>query len=126
VFSVQAEFANEVTRAIYAQVRCGFAHDGMFRNKVFFSSSPRKKAILITWPKKDGRFDVSRGVASIVINPSRFYECIKLHFDSYVARLRAGTDAELRRAFESAVKIKWGLDQPDPIIGMTEEEFADP
>jgi hypothetical protein len=34
-----------------------------------------------------------------------------------------GTDAMIRQAFEDAAKLKWGLDEPDLAIGMTEKEF---
>lgn len=50
VFSMQGhsqQFTAKVAAALYAQARCGFAHDGMFRNRVFFSRI-RSEPILIT------------------------------------------------------------------------------
>ena len=38
-------------------------------------------------------------------------------------KLREGADAETKRKFEAAVALKWGLNEPDRVIGMTEDEF---
>ena len=61
--------------------------------------------------------------SSIVINPSRFLESVQVHFDRYVQKLRTGSDGVLKQAFEATVKLKWGLDEKDRVIGMTEDEF---
>jgi hypothetical protein len=126
VFSVQhPTLSGKIAAAIYDQARCGFAHDGMFRNRVFFSGA-RPDPILVTWPKKDGVFDESREVESIVINPPRFYESIQLHFDRYIKRLREGADTETGCGFVKAVALKWALGEPDRAVGMTEDEFFRP
>ena len=126
VFSVQhPTLSAKIAAAFYDQARCGFAHDGMFRNRVFFSTA-RPDPILATWPKKDGIIDESREVESFIINPPRFYESIQLHFDRYIARLREGTDTELGCAFVKAVALKWALGEPDRAVGMTEDEFFRP
>ncbi|RLB39476.1 MAG: hypothetical protein DRH12_11450 [Deltaproteobacteria bacterium] len=110
-----------VLRAIYDQVRCGFAHDGMFRNRVFFSDIPREP-IIISFPRNNETLDTSR-IESIVINPRLFFESIKNHFEDYLKSLRNGTDASIRKSFETTVKLKWALDEDERAIGMTEEEF---
>lgn len=115
-------FSEKIAAAIYSQARCGFAHDGMFRSRVFFSDV-RSEPLLITWPKKNGVIDSSGQVESIVINPARFYESIQIHFDSYLKKLRKGSDVAVKQAFEAAVKLKWALDEKDRAIGMTEDEF---
>jgi hypothetical protein len=124
VFSIEHADGNAsriVARAIYDQARCGFAHDAMFRNRVFFSDVP-SKPLIVSFPKKNGFLDLSQ-VESIIINPSRFYESIQIHFERYLKRLRDGSDATIKQAFEIAVKLKWALDEPDRAIGMTQEEF---
>jgi hypothetical protein len=99
VFSVQyPRFSEKIAASMYDQARCGFAHDGVFRNRVFFSNA-RPDPILITWPKKNGVFDESGEIESIIINPARFYESIQLHFDRYIKKLREGADTEAGRAF---------------------------
>ncbi len=125
VFDVSAEnekLIKKVADAVYSQARCGFAHDAMFRNRVFFSETPTIP-ILATWPKKNGEFDTNGELESIVINPRRLFESIEVHFSRYINQLRAGTNTELVQAFQKAVKLKWGLDEPDRVIGLTEEEF---
>lgn len=125
VFSTDAkdlELERKIFHAIYAEARCGFAHDGMFRNRVFFSRE-RPEPILITWPKRNGVFDKSRSVESIAINPLQFYVSINIHFTNYIKSLRNGSDAKLRQAFEAAVALKWGLSEPGRVIWMSEEDF---
>jgi len=73
--------------------------------------------------EKNGVFDSSGQVESIVINPSRFYESVRVHFDGYVKKLREGSDLSLKQAFEAAVNLKWAPDEKDRFIGMTEDEF---
>jgi len=125
VFSIDrsgAALSKGITDSIYEQARCGFAHDGMFRNRVFFSDK-RPEPLLVTWPKKNGVFDTTGRVESIVINPSRFFDSIRVHFDGYIKQLRGGSDPVLKQAFETAVNLKWGLEEKDRAIGMTEDEF---
>jgi hypothetical protein len=124
VFSVDHKDQNSfgiIARAIYDQARCGFAHDGMFRNRVFFSDVP-SLPLLVTYRKKNGVPDLSQ-FQSIVINPLRFFESIRIHFEHYVKSLRDASDATLKEAFQNAVKLKWALDEEARAIGMTEEEF---
>jgi hypothetical protein len=125
VFDIRApdpHISKRISSAIYSQARCGFAHDGMFRNRIFFSHE-RPEPILVTWPKKDGALDKSGDVESVVINPIQFFESIVTHFDRYIRKLRDGTDEQAMRAFEIAVRDKWRLDEPPRAIGMTEAEF---
>ena len=125
VFAVDlsgAQVYDEVTDALYVQARCGFAHDGLFRNRVFFSSV-RQQALNVTWPRKNGIFVKGGHLESVIINPQRFCKAIDVHFTRYVASLRAEIDAIQKANFLSAVDLKWGLNEPEPFIGMTEEEF---
>jgi len=124
VFSIDHEDKSSykiIARAIYDQARCGFAHDGMFRNRVFFSDVPSRR-LLVSFRKKNGVLDLSQ-FESIVINPFRFHESILIHFEGYVKSLREGSDSALTLAFQNAVKLKWALDDEARAIGMTEEEF---
>ena len=125
VFSIRGEgrsLSKKIVDAFYRYARCGFAHDGMFRNRIFFSSV-RQEPLLITWPKKYGKFDLSGDIESIIINPTRFYKSIQDHFEGYLKKLREGSDSAVRKAFEAAVKLKWALAEKDCAIGMSEDEF---
>ena len=124
VFSFQHEDPDAlkiIARAIYDQARCGFAHDGMFRNRLFFSDVP-SEPLKVSFPQKNGVLDLTQ-VESIIINPLRFYESIQIHFDRYLNCLRDGSDTSIKNAFEATVKLKWALDEPDRAIGITEKEF---
>ena len=112
----------QIVDALYIQARCGFAHDGLFRNRVFFDES-RPHPVNVTWPRRDGKFAHDGHLESVVVNPRRFYESIDIHFSRYVTTLRAESDTSLNANFLAAVDLKWGLKEPDRIIGMTEEEY---
>lgn len=113
---------DQIIDGLYVQARCGFAHDGLFRNRVFFSDG-RPEALNITWPRKNGEFVKDGQLESIVINAKRFVEGVAKHLDQYVADLRSEKDQALKENFLAAVALKWGLDEPDRVIGMTEDEF---
>ena len=113
----------QASKALYEQARCGFSHDGMFRNRVLFSDL-NKNALLITWPKKDGKFIYTKGVESIVINPIQFYEAIEIHFESYLKALKKMQEEKIVKAFKDAVDQKWGLEVEYITIGMSKEEFV--
>ena len=115
---MQDAFAN----ALYDTLRCGFAHDAMFRSGILLSGR-RKDAITVSWSRKNGRFDPDGEMASAVINPRRFVECIELHFTEYIKELRSRKDTPAKEAFLAAIKIKWRLGEPGPYIAMTEEQF---
>ena len=111
-----------VVDGLYGQARCGFAHDGLFRYRIFFSRA-RPEPIYITWPKKNGVNDPDGKLESAAINTPLLYDRISRHFSNYVASLRAGTDAMLKENFLAAVDLKWGLNEPGPVIGATESQF---
>lgn len=110
-----------VTNALYDQVRCGFAHDGLFRNRVFFSEA-RPEALNVTWPKKNGIFDEQGELESVVINPRRFCESVRFHFSGYIDLLRQ-PDAQRKAGFLAAVNLKWALNESERLVAMSEDQF---
>jgi len=112
-----------IADALYELLRCGFAHDAMFRSGIYFSRM-RKEAITVTWPRKDGRFDHNGRLESAIINPRRFIECIELHLDTYVGELRARTPGPAKEKFLAAVALKWRLNEPGGYVGLSEEDFV--
>lgn len=111
-----------IADALYNLLRCGFAHDAMFRNGIYFSDV-RKEVFTVTWPKKNGEFDPAGRLESAVINPHRFIDGIEFHFKGYLKELRALKPTAAKDSFLAAVNLKWKLGEPGPVIGMTEEEF---
>ncbi|RJQ48999.1 MAG: hypothetical protein C4528_01540 [Gammaproteobacteria bacterium] len=117
-----AHVFDEVVNALYVQARCGFVHDGLFRNRVFFSDV-RAEPLTVTWPRRDGQFVKDGHLESVIINPALFCASIEKHFSKYMFDLRAETDPTLKTNFQAAVSLKWGLSEADRIIGMTERDF---
>ena len=113
---------NGVADGLYEMLRCGFAHDGMFRSGISFSTV-RKEAMLITWPKKNGQFDPTGKLESAIINPTGFVRCIETHCNAYMRELRARESNEAQDNFRAAVALKWKLGVPGPYVGLTEEQF---
>ena len=111
-----------VTDGLYDLLRCGFAHDSMFRSGINFSPV-RKEPLLVTMQRKDGQFDPSVPLESVVINPRAFVEGVERHFTLYIRELRRAHDPALKANFEKAIALKWRLGEPGKNIGMTEEQF---
>ena len=108
--------------ALYELMRCGFAHEGVFRDGIYFSKT-RPEAFLITWPKKDGEFDPKGKLQSAVINPQRFVDGVEGHFRGYIRELRRMSKSPLQERFRVAVNLKWDVGASERIVGLTEEEF---
>lgn len=109
-------------KALYDALRCGFAHDAMFRYGITFTEV-RKEAFTITWPKINGEFDPDGQLLSAVINPRRFIEGIEFHFKKYMEELRSSEPTVIKENFLAAVRLKWNIDAPGPLVGMTEHQF---
>ncbi len=117
------EFMHEaVAGSLYKLLRCGFAHDGMFRHGIYFSTV-RPEAFTVTWPRKNGKFDPNGKLESAIVNPHRFVEGVEAHFREYIRQLRRFSDSEAKNKFKAAVDLKWHLSSEERHIGMTEEEF---
>ena len=118
-----SEFLQDaIATALYELLRCGFAHDAMFRNGIYFSTV-RKDAFIITWPKKNGDFDPNGKLESVIINPERFIECIEIHFLNFMKNLRSKNYTVAKENFLAAIDVKWNLGGKEPLIAMTEEDF---
>lgn len=111
-----------IADALYDSLRCGFAHDAMFRHGIYFSGTP-KEAFTITWSKLNGQFDPNGRLLSAIINPTGFIRCIELHFTEYMRELRAKNATVNKENFLAVVDLTWRLGEPGPIVGMTEAEF---
>ncbi|MDW5445182.1 hypothetical protein [Polaromonas sp. SM01] len=125
VFSVRdqpPDVHDYIANCLYGMLRCGFAHDSMFRSGINVSTV-RSEPIFITYKKKDGEVDMSARLESVVINPSVFVSGVERHFSSYISALRRARDITLKSNFEKAIALKWQLGRPGNVIGITEERF---
>jgi hypothetical protein len=122
VFRVTGTIETLLARAadvLYEDARCGFFHDGMFRDRIFFTS--RGWALEITLPKKNGQIDESGEIQSIMIDPTLFLDAVVRHFDGYVKSLRTSSDQEIRSNFQKG----WALRQGHPrIIGVDDSKSS--
>lgn len=111
-----------MAKAIYAEGRCGFFHNGMSGKRIQYSEI-RNEALIVTLPKINCELDFNGEVESIVINPKRFCWCVERHFNKYISDLKNLENKSLRENFNKIVDMKWDIEGKDLIIGMTEEEF---
>lgn len=118
---VSATFLDRVSDALYGDARCGFFHDGTFRDRILFSEKFDAEFV-VTVPKVGGKPDEAGSIESILINPRYFYRAVDAHFVGYVRALRDASNASLRANFKAAVSAKWSPDT-SVTIGMSESEF---
>ena len=111
-----------VASGLYESLRCGFAHDAMFRHGIYFSDV-RKEPFTLTWPKKNGEYDLEGQLESAIVNPRSFVEGVERHFQNYVRELKAVGESEIKKKFQAAADVKWHLLSRERSIGLTEEEF---
>lgn len=116
-FSAPQSLLDKIVDALYFQARCGFAHDSLFRNRVYFSTD-NPQALFVTWPKKDGEFVKDEKFESVIINPICFCEGVRMHFNKYVKALRDDGEPKLKANFLAAVELKWALNEHSPFVGM--------
>jgi hypothetical protein len=112
-----------VAQVFYDDARCGFFHDGMFRERIFFESL-ENGVLLITLPKTDGRIDENGEIQSILVDPKRFAVAVERHFVKFITILRNPTETEQRTKFESMCRDKWGLGSDARVIGILDPTKA--
>lgn len=122
VFRTAGGDSAKAAAAIYKEIRCGLAHEGMVRDKVNYSREGGRPFFLTYRRKPDQTLDIDAGVVSIVVNPQLLYDSIVLHFEDYVRKLRDEAEAALRESFMRTVNRQWALGKTENVIGMTEEE----
>lgn len=125
VFGVRGqaqEVQDYIADAMYTMLRCGFAHDAMFRNGINLSNT-RPEPIMVTYKKANGGVDTSAPLESVVIHPKLFIEGVERHLTSYICELRKAKDVQLKKNFLSAIDLKWGLGKPGRLIALTEQDF---
>ncbi len=123
VFRADGGDCGVAAEAIFKNLRCGVAHAGLPKRKVNYSREGAK-AFYLTFPKQsNGSLDTTAPPRSIVVNPIRFFDAVKQHFDRLISKLRTAGDPVLVEAFDSIARQLWGVGEEENIIGMTEEEF---
>ncbi|MFA6002822.1 MAG: hypothetical protein WC881_02010 [Elusimicrobiota bacterium] len=112
------DLLERVAQVLYTDARCGFFHDGMFRNRIYFSN--RRHALEITLPKRNGVTDPEGEIESIIIDPRQFHATIQKHFTDFVTKLKNKQNAEARRLFHAAFMARQGRSRA---IGIPDTDF---
>ncbi|MFQ5913113.1 MAG: hypothetical protein ACE5JS_08020 [Nitrospinota bacterium] len=121
--NLKEKLLRRVAGILYADARCGFFHDGMFRERICFTSLPQGE-MLVTLPKKQGQVDEDGQIQSLLIDPRRFYSAIKEHFDRLISSLRDSRNVEERTKFQTAFKEQCDWETPGPVIGIPDPTSA--
>lgn len=100
------ELLGRVANVLYRDARCGFFHDGMFRDRIYFGN--RGLALEITLPKVDGVLQLDGEIESIIIDPRRFLATINKHFTDFVANARDSKNEDVRNKFERTYNRRQG------------------
>ena len=99
----------EVAEVFYGDARCGFFHEGMFRDHIFFKKLDRGE-LLIT--------PVNKKIESILVDSAKFITSVERHFSGLIAALRDPSSIEKRKTFEKMCKKQWDWEGPARYIGI--------
>lgn len=61
-----------IANVLYEDARCGFFHDSMFRDRIYFADLPNGAPLSITVPLKNGVPDEAGEIQTILVNPAQF------------------------------------------------------
>ena len=78
---------------------------------------------MVTPPRIDGKIVEDGRIQSVLIDPRKFFVVVERHATQYLKSLRNPDSIELRENSKRAVDLRWRIDEPDGIIGMSEEDF---
>lgn len=111
------ELLARVADVLYEDGRCGFFHDAMARGRLYFGAL-HQGSFSITLPRINGVIDTTGPIASIMVNPTEYMKFLHGHFKKYVARLRDAPEADLRKNFEDACRLKWDYEGEPVVIAL--------
>jgi hypothetical protein len=102
---VTERMLQRIAEVLYQDARCGFFHDGMFRERIFFGKP--KGVMHATLPLANGVIDENGLIESVVIDVEDFYRYVEGHFRVLVSRLRDSSKTDLRANFHKMCREKW-------------------
>ncbi len=108
------DLLRRIATVFYRDARCGFFHDGMARDRIYFGrlEGPMK----VTLPKVDGRLDEAGDIQSIIVDPLEALKYVEGHFGKLVESLRDPTNTEERSRFEAICRRKWDWESGPRIV----------
>jgi len=114
---VTEHMLQRIAEVLYVDARCGFFHDGMFRERIFLGKS-RGGVMHATLPIVNGAIDEDGVIQSVVIDVEDFYRYVEGHFSSLVARLRDTGQGALRLNFQKICHEKWGYEREPRVVAL--------
>jgi hypothetical protein len=108
-----------VADLLYSDARCGFFHDGMFRDRILFRRLP-EQILSLTLPRRNGVVDTDGKIESIVIDPAGFLMAVRRHFLAFVKSLRDTSNSAAREKFFASFKRQCDWASGATIVAISE------
>jgi hypothetical protein len=121
--NLKEKLLQRVAAILYADARCGFFHDGMFRERIYFASLSEGE-MLVTLPKNHGQVDEDGQIQSLLIDPRRFYSAVERHFDRFISSLRVAKNTTERTKFRTAFKEQCDWEALGAVVGIEDRTSA--
>jgi len=121
--NLKEKLLRRVAAILYADARCGFFHDGMFRERIYFASLSGGE-MLVTLPKNRGQLDEDGQIQSLLIDPRHFYSAVERHFDRFISSIRVPKNTAERTKFRTAFKEQCDWEALGPVIRIEERTSA--
>jgi hypothetical protein len=99
----------------YDDVRCGFFHENMARQRIQFTQESYFGAFNANFPRVKGKPNINGQITGIVINPGRLLDEVEAHSKEYIGKLRDKNNTRLRRNFKRACAILWPAPSGPPL-----------
>jgi hypothetical protein len=116
--SLNERMLKRLAEVLYKDARCGFFHDGMFRDRIFIGK-PKGGVMHVTLPRIDGVIDGNGIIESVFIDVEEFYRYVDGHFRKLVARLRDSSQVDLRSNFHKMCREKWKYEGEPRVIALS-------
>lgn len=113
--SLSQRMLEKIAGVLFAEARCGFFHDGLFRHRIYFGDH-HGGPLAVTLPKVDGVLDEEGRIESIVANPREFLRYIEGHLASFSSYIRLGSNEEAVDRFSRTCRRKWRMNSVPPTI----------
>jgi len=121
--NLKEKLLRRVAGILYSDARCGFFHDGMFRERIYFTSLSQGE-MLVTLPKKQGQVDEDGQIQSLLIDPRSFFSAVERHFDRFISSLRYLKNTGQRKKFRAAFKDQCDWETIGRAIGIKDPRDA--
>ena len=110
------ELLRKLGAVLYRDARCGFFHEGLFRDRIYVATMNRD--IVITLPRRKGQLDLEGEIQSALIDVRRCIEGAKKHLAAAIAELRDPDNTLGREAFATYFKKMCDWEGDGPVVAL--------